>query len=180
MGFLDPEDPNLGVVWVKGIRSPGRAQVSGLTRVYNWDIQESFGDEFASMTYRGRKLARFTLTVALWEPHHFLQWAAFEEVIKPPSAFLPFVTEMSHPSLSAMGVRAVTVLEYTAPERQPSGIWLAVLKCCEWRPRAPVTVKPRGAIPSPEKGKPIPPKTEADFALEDAKAGFARSRNAAR
>jgi hypothetical protein len=97
----------------------------------------------------------------------------------PPSNLSPLVIEISHPLISAAGVKGVAIESFQPPVRAPNGIWTARIDCLEFRPPAPALVKPRGSIPSPEKGPVITAKTEADRALDQARIDFRDERNAA-
>lgn len=161
-----PTDPSLNYVLVNGMRSPGRATLTGVKVPYAWDIQESYGREGATATFKGRGIAKFTLTIAMWEREHFGVWPVFAALLEPPKPPRPpLVVEMHHPLLAAADIRAVSVESIGQPERQPNGLWIATINLFEYRPPKQALMKPRGSIPAVTKGKPIPPKTEADIAL---------------
>ena len=167
---MTPTDSAHNYVVVGALRSPGRAAITGLRISYNWDIQEAYGFAAAFMTYRGRKLVRFNLTLTLTTAADFLEWEAWKKLIEPPATKLkPFVVEMEHPVLAAAGVRAVTILDRGEPERSPGSGWMVQMSCIEWRPPFKVLNKPRGAIPAAESTK-VVPQTAADLALAKATA----------
>jgi hypothetical protein len=178
--MINPRSDEHNYVVVAGLRSPGRAQLTGVSAPFQYDIQPSYGREGAITIFRGRGLAKPTLTLWLWLPEHFVGWTAFQKVLQPPTPFKPLVVEMRHPLLTEAGIKAVAVEELGQPQRQDNGIWVVTIKLLEYRPPKPVLVKPRGAIPSPDKGVPVAPKTEADRALVQAKADFEAARSAAR
>lgn len=177
---IDPTSNELNFVVVAGIQSPGRAQLTGVAAPFNYDVQPGYGKEGATTVFRGRGIAKFTLTITLWEREHFIAWPVFSAMLEPPKTFKPLVVEMRHPLLSAADIKAVAVESLGQPERQNNGMWIATIRLMEWRPVKPALVKPRGAVPSPEKGAPIAPKTEADIALVAATTEFSAARNAAR
>ncbi|MBX3205116.1 MAG: hypothetical protein KF764_08600 [Labilithrix sp.] len=178
--FINPRSSELNHVVVAGIQSPGRARLTDVKATYHWDVKQSFGRSGATTTFRGRGIAKPTLYIDLWELEHFIAWPLFAALLEPPSMVKPLVVEMRHPRLSAAGITAVGVEELGQPERQPNGIWTATIKLIEYRPSLPALVKPKGAIPSAEKGVPVTPKTEADIALAQANADFSAARAAAR
>lgn len=161
---IDPTSAAHNYVTVNGLRSPGRAALTGVKAPYNWDILPGYGFAGATTIFRGRGIAKPLLTLSLWKPEHFLAWPAFAKVLEPPKLSRPLVVQMSHPLLSAADISAVSVESIGQPERQSNGIWLASIQLLEFRPPKPALLKPRGAIPD-TKGVPIPPKTEADRAL---------------
>lgn len=175
-----PSSPEHNYVVVAGVQSPGRAQLTGVAVPYVYDVQQSYGREGAVSIFKGRGLAKFTLTIAMWTAAHFVAWAAFAKLLEPPKISKPLVVEMRHPLLTAADIKQVAVESFGQPERQTNGLWIATIKLIEYRPTKTALVKPRGAIPSPEKGKPITPKTEADIALAKATDDFKTARNAAR
>lgn len=178
---IDPTSSELNYVLVNGIPSPGRAQLTGVKVPYSWDIQQSYGREGAVTIFRGRGIAKFTLTLTMWLKEHFIAWPFFAALLEPPKPPKPpLVVQMGHPVLSAADIKAVSVESIGQPERQPNGFWVATIQLLEYRPPLPALMKPRGAIPAPDKGKPIPPKTEADIALAQATADFSAARAAAR
>ncbi len=164
--MIDPTSPDLNFVVVMGVQSPGRAQITGLGRPYNWQHQEGYALSGAWSTYRGEAICKFTLTLALWLREHFAQWELFKKALTPPSISKPFFVEMRHPLIADAGIKAVGVEELGTPVRAPGGgLWLSTSKLFAYRPPKFALVKPDKTIPSPDKGKPIPPQTEADRAL---------------
>lgn len=178
---INPYSNDHNFVVVNGIRSPGRAQLSEVGKPYNWQIQEGYGLSGGFCTFRGRGIAKFTLTIALWLPEHFVEWAFFAKALEPPTPTKPFFVEMQHPLLAAADIKAVGVENFGQPVRQPAGgVWLATIKLLEYRPPLPAIVKPNKSIPSVDKGKPTPPKTEADRALLEATKNLDNAINAGR
>lgn len=175
---INPRDPALNYVVVNGVQSPGRAQLTGVAAPYKYDVQEGYGLSGATTIFRGRGVARFTLTISLWRPEHFIAWPFFAALLEPPKTSKPLVVQMRHPLLSMADIEAVAVESLGAPERQSNGVWTATISLLEYRPPKPALVKPRGAIPSPEKGAPVTPQTEADKALVVAQAELAAARGA--
>jgi hypothetical protein len=165
---------------VNGIRSPGKAILSGVATPWKYDVQESYGRSGAVVVFRGRGIAKFTLTIVMWTRVHFIEWPFFSKLLEPPSFGKPLVVEMRHPILSSADIKAVAVEQLGQPEKQPNGTWVATIQCLEYRPPLPALVKPRGAIPSVDKGVPITPKTEADLALVQATQDFETARSSAR
>jgi hypothetical protein len=175
-GLMDHESSELNYVLVNGVRSPGRATISGVNLPFKWTIQDQYGADAAVMTYHGRGLCKFTLTLWLWEESHFISFPSFMKLIQPPeNKALPFVVQMQHPILAAAGIAAVTPLEITMPQRQSNGVWIATANMTEWRKPRDVLVRPRDSIPAPNKGKIVPPQTAADRALIQATFDLARA-----
>ncbi len=178
---IDNESDALNYVTVNGVKSPGKAHIHGLNVPYKWDIQDAYGRDAATMTFRGRGLAKFTLTLSLWKPSHFIRWPGFASLLEPPEKkALPFVVQMGHPVLTAAGLQAVTVESIGIPERQSNGLWISTTSCIEWRKPRDVLVKPKGSVPAVEEGVVFGPPTALGALLEDTRRRFASARDAAR
>jgi hypothetical protein len=185
--MIDPKSGSHNYVIVAGIRSPGRARLTGVEAPFQWDVIPSYGREGAKTIFKGRGIAKPTLT--LWftskaDPAtgltDFVQWELFKRVLQPPKPGKPFMFEMSHPLLTAADIKAVSVESIGEPERQDNGVWVVTIKLIEYRPPKPALVKPRGAIPSPDKAPPITPQTAAQKAAVEAVADLEKARNRGR
>lgn len=180
-GAINPRDPALNYVVVRGIRSPGRAQLSGVEAPFNWDVQKGYALSGASIVFRGRDIAKPTLTISMWDPLHFLQWELFKGALKPPTPSTPFFVDMQHPILAAADISAVGVESLGEPIRQPNGgLWVATIKLIEYRPFKLALVKPDKSIPSVDKGKVEPPKTAGDKFLAESLKDLSDAQNAGR
>lgn len=175
--MINPRSPEHNYVVVAGVQSPGQARLTGVKAPYMWDVQPLYGREGAITIFKGRGIAKPLLTLEFFEPAHFVAWDAFKQLLKPPTPTKPLVIEMRHPLLTSADIKAVSVEEIGEPERQTNGKWITTIQLIEYRPPKPILVKPRGAVPSPEKGAPIAPKTEADRALVQAQQDAATARD---
>jgi|GEM_PF-1000357 len=185
IGGMSPDDDALNYVTVLGVRSPGRAQISGLKVPYKWDIKEPYGRSGALMVFHGRGLAKFTLTLTFWKPEHHLVWPLFSKAIDPPGGSgvpnpFPLMPAWTHPTLAAADITAVAVTEKGQPERQPDGMWTVAMSCTEWRLTKPVLAKPKGEIPPVTPKAPVTPQTENQKLLVELRAKVEAARAAAR
>lgn len=161
----------MNFVVANGIRSPGRAQITGVSAPHNYQVQEGYALSGATITYRGRGIAKPILTLLLWTDEHFVQWPLFKKALENPTPTKPFFVEIQHPLFASAGLKAFGVEDLGEPVRSPQGGgWTATIKLIEWRPFKPMLVKPDKSIPAAEKGKPEPPKTEADKFLAQSQA----------
>lgn len=174
--MIDPTSDALNYVVVSGVRSPGRASISGASIPYEWEVQKAYGMSGGVTIFKGRGIAKFTLTITLWDPLHFVAWEAFAKLLEPPKPGLKLVVEMSYPTLADLGIKAVAVENLGALERQSNGVWTSASSLLEYRPPLPALVKPRGSVPSVDKAAPVPPKTEADRALLEASKSLSDAR----
>lgn len=179
--MIDPRSNAMNYVVVKGVQSPGRAQLTGVEAAFNWQIVEGYALSGAFCIFRGRGIAKPVLTIAMWKPDHFAQWDLFKKALAPPTPATPYFFEMQHPLLSAADIKAVGVESLGEPIRSTQGgLWLATIRLLEYRPFKYSLVKPDKTIPSVDKGKAIPPKTEADRALIQASQDLKDAINAGR
>src|SRR5690349_4543050 len=119
-----PGSPELNFVVVNGLRSPGRAQLTNVKVPYKWEVKEGYGAEGAFMVFRGRGISRPVLTLTLWRPEHFVEWAFFSQLLKPPTPLKPLVVDMRHPILASADIKSISVEEIGEPERQSNGTWV--------------------------------------------------------
>ena len=164
--MIRPNDPALNYVVVGGMRSPGRARLTGADVVYKWDVQEPYGMSGGATRFRGRGLSKFTLAIDLWKPEHFLAWDAFKKLLEPPTPTNPLVVDMGHPVLSDAGIKSVAVEKLGQLTRGDNGIWTSTSDILEYRAPLPSLVKPRGSVPSTDANAPVTAKSANDLELE--------------
>lgn len=178
---INPASPEHNYVVVRGVRSPGRAYFSGLSRPYNWKVEEGYGLSGGWTTFRGRGIAKFTLTIELFTADDFKQWALFSEAITPKEPtngaddFL--LVQMQHPLLAAADIKAVAIEDAGVPVKAPNADrWVAEIKCIEYRRAQDALGKADKSIPAVDKGKPIPPKTDGDRFVAEGVAAVAAAK----
>ena len=178
--MFDPRSSALNYVVINGVPSPGKAIITGAAIPYNYDVKPGYGLSGATTVFKGRGVAKFTLTIELWERTHFIAWELFKRTLAPPKPGIKLVCGIVHPILAQQDIKDVAIESVGQLERQTDGRWRVAIQCLEWRQPLPAIVKPRGAVPGVAGGKVIPPKTEADIALEKARLDFETARAAAR
>lgn len=176
---IDPRSPDHNYVVVSGVKSPGRASFSGLGRPYNWTVEEGYGLEGGFTTFRGRGILKFTLTLELFKPDDFIQWALFSKVITPAAPVTPlkpFLVQMRHPLLAAADIKAVAVEDAGVPVRAPNGDrWVVTIKLIEHRKSRGALAKADKSVPDADKGKPEPAKTAGDRFVQARQERLARA-----
>jgi len=180
---IDPRAPEQNWVVAGGVRSPGRAYFTGLSRPYNWQVQEGYGLQGGFVTFRGRGICKFTLTIELFKPEDFIQWSLFSKVItptQPVTPLKPFLVDMQHPLLAAADIKTVAVEDAGVPVKAPNGDrWVVAIKLIDYRPPLFALAKADKSIPSVDKGKPIPAKTDGDLFLQGAQQDLANAQREA-
>lgn len=166
--MIDRTSDELNYVVANGIQSPGRATLTGVSAPHNYQVQEGYALSGATMAYRGRGIAKPVLSLLLWKDEHFFAWPLFKKALENPTPTKPFYVEIQHPLLASAGLKAFGVEDLGEPVRSPQGGgWTVTIKLIEWRPFKPMLVKADKSIPAADKGKPIPPKTEAEKYLAE-------------
>lgn len=176
---INPRGPEQNYVIAGGVRSPGRAYFTGLGRPYNWNVQEGYGLQGGWVTFRGRGICKFTLTIELFTAADFLGWEAFSKVItpiQPVTPLKPFLVDMIHPLLAAADIKTVAVEDAGVPLKAPNGDrWVVTIKLIDYRPPLFALAKADKSIPATEKKAPDPPKTAGDRFLVDAQDQLAKA-----
>lgn len=92
-----------------GQRSPGVVKLSGHDREQKWDIKDGKGQEAASSTHDGSKLAAPTCTFYLRNPEERAEWTVFAAVIRSmTSGSAATALAIYHPDLAENGIEAVS------------------------------------------------------------------------
>ena len=131
-------------VVVAGEKTPGIAEITGAAVPFKYDERKGYGLSGAYSVFRGRQLAKPTLTIRLYSDDDWDGWEAFLPTVRtPPNARRPRALEIQHPILEDQGITAVTVTELGQPEQTGDGEWTIVIKLLEYR-------RPRRALATPD------------------------------
>lgn len=154
--MFDPLRSPVDYFEIAGQRSPGVADLEGVTLSRTIDERKGFGLMGATTIVRGQKLARFTAKVRLFEPEHFDQWQAFVDVLR---RFNPRNDRLrgfsfSHPQTDQLGISAVVVEEIGSPVQTGDGEWTASIKLVEHRRPRPMLARTDGAETGPSSPDP--------------------------
>lgn len=167
--MIDPFAFDLNSVTIAGLASPGRARVQGASKPLNWDIKPSYGYSGATVVFKGRGLAEFTLYLDFWKKSQFAEWEVFKKVFDLPQK--PLGTKLSlgihHPLLADLGIELVVLKKLGQFERGSNGLWTVAIELLEYRAPLKSIVKPRGGVPAVD-AAPSAAKTEAQRAAIEA------------
>lgn len=173
-------DDNLGVIprqdyviFPGGLKTPGVAEIVGLSSPRKWNIQQGYGLSGATTVYAGTDPVKFKILVKMWRPLDFVQWEALARLhlAKPLPGVRPPALGVSHPllNLPPHSISSIVVEDVTGPEQDEQGTWVATIHCLEWKKPLPALGKPLGAIPAASKAAP----TAADLADREIQAKVA-------
>ncbi len=163
--MFDPLRNPVDYFTVAGQRSPGVAELQGVTLSRTIDERKGFGLMGATTVVKGQKLARFSASVRLFEVAHFEAWQTFVDTLR---RFNPRNDRMrgftfSHPQTDQLGISAVVVEEIGAPTQTGDGEWTAVIKFVEHRRPRPMLARTDGS----EDGEPAEPPDPVEALIDD-------------
>lgn len=178
--MIDMRSPGLNRMTVNGVPSPGRVRISGAGIPLNWEVRPGYGMTGATVVFRGRGLSKFTCLFEFWDQDQLDMWDPFAKVFDVPQKPIgpKLALGVSHPVLDALGIRSAVMENMGQLEINASGLWSITVAMLEYRAPIKAIVKPRGAVPPADQGG-VVAKTEADFALVDMQAQFAKAQAAA-
>jgi hypothetical protein len=141
------DDPELyDSVVLGGVRSPGKATLSGHDRVVGWDVKEGSGQNGATMTRKGERPVEFTLTLYLADQDDFDAWPAFVAVVDGTVAgSTPKAVDIYHPDLASQGITSVVKASVGGTVHDGKGGQTIAIKLTEYRPPKPATGSPAGS-----------------------------------
>lgn len=140
--MINPLRDEMDWITLAGVKSPGKAIVSGGRRSTGWEEQKGAATSGATLKYNGQGLAEFDVEIQLWEDSHFLAWDSFRALLKPapkdPSA--PVVAlDLRHPFVDELEANSVVLTERTMMEESgDTGLYTVGLKFKEYRKAEPV------------------------------------------
>lgn len=99
---------NWDVVFIGGVLSPGRCEVSEFKRVHEFDVKKGKGTLGATITFVGRPPAKGSIKFYLWTPTHFADWDNFRPLLKyDPTKQAVQAIDIFYPSLADIELNSV-------------------------------------------------------------------------
>lgn len=122
-----------------GQRTPGLAKVLGAGSPREWQERRGIGLSGARLAFRGLKLSKFVVQIALVTVEHWNDWHRFKDVVqRPPLGTRPRALDIVHPVLADCGIGSCVIEDVSAPEEaDETGTWGVEIKCIEHRAPAP-------------------------------------------
>ncbi|MCC6902813.1 MAG: hypothetical protein IT377_27825 [Polyangiaceae bacterium] len=125
---------------LNGMRSPGTVTLSGHDRDWSWDIKEAKGQDGASTSRNGEKVAQFTATFSLSDDplsdvDDFTGWEVFSAMLGAAmKAKAPVAMSVYHPDLARNGITSVVVAGIGGMQHDGKGGATVAVKLLEYRP----------------------------------------------
>lgn len=146
----DPIASPVDFVVVAGQRTPGLAEVVGAGSPRQWDERRGFDMSGATLRFRGKKLARFSIKLTLATSEDFAAWNAFSPVVLAVPAGGRGALQLVHPILNDWGIRSGVVDDVLQPTPDgDTGKHVVEIKMIERRPPTPAGSTTAGSADSP-------------------------------
>jgi len=168
---FDPLSQPNDSVYISDQLVPGIVVISGLSAPREWEERRSFGMMGARLRYKGQKLSRFKLLVALYTEEHWKDWTQFAPLVRrpppPDRSQLQAITSIPslhrlmrtqappltirNPILEEYRITRVVVEDMTAPVEDDRGVWNIEIKLIQYQ--RPVRVLSTSGGTSRESGQ---------------------------
>lgn len=146
----DPIASPVDFVVVAGQRTPGLAEVVGAGSPRQWDERRGFDMSGATLRFRGKKLARFSIKITLATTEEFAAWAAFAPVVLTVPAGGRGALDLKHPILNDWGIRSGVVEDVLQPAPDgDTGKYIVEIRMIERRPPEEAGSTTVGSVDSP-------------------------------
>jgi hypothetical protein len=163
--------PEQDYIILDGVKSPGRATISGAGKPREWDIRKGYGYSGATVTFTGEGLSKFEVLIELWLPKHFAEWNRFSKHVlsKSPrrgvSGKSPSL-KIEHPVLEMdpLKITDVVIEDVSQFEQDDEGMWSCKIKFIQYR--APLPALASAGAPTPSVSATIPRTAEDAVEIE--------------
>lgn len=147
--------PKLDYVILNGIRTPGRATITGAGSPRTWDKQKGWAMSGATLIFTGDDLSDFEVHVDIWEDRHWTEWTPIAKLLEKRSTGLGAkFLNIIHPQLyrAPLRITAVAVRDVSQWTKSKSGLWSCTIALTDWKAPKPALGKPDASIDKPEQG----------------------------
>jgi hypothetical protein len=130
--------------------SPGIATLAGAGSPRDWEVRKGYGYAGAMLWFKGRGLAKFTVTLRFYNEADLAGWHAWKSLVQA----LPFgrrerYLPIWHPELAELEIDKVVVTNLHQLEQSDDGVWSVKIDFMQHRRWRLSLSKP--GTPSPEK-----------------------------
>jgi hypothetical protein len=148
---FDPISNPIDFVMIAGRRTPGVVEFTfGSGSPRQWDERRGIDMSGATLRFRGKKLASFTLKLKLATSEDFAAWGTFSPTVLAMPTGGRGALDVVHPILEDLGIRSAVVEDVIPPMPDgDNGGWVVEIKMKERRPPMPAGNTVRGSVNSP-------------------------------
>lgn len=144
-------------VTLAGKRSPGIAKCTGFARGQKWDIKDGDGQDGATTTLKGTKIAQGTITLFLWKDQendvdHFADYDVWRDVFAGSVGNKSRGLDLYYPDTARLKIKSISIEEEGILKHDGKGGATVDIKVLEFKPPKP---KP-AETPIASKTKPGP------------------------
>lgn len=167
--LIPPIELALNYFVLGGEKSPGKCEIRGACREWEWIELAGWGLDGASLILRRRLLPEFEIDVRLTTQAELDAWDDFySKVLQSPVSGRKNRSRgigIYHPRLARIGIGSVVILRVSQPNQSKGGAETFTIKMKEYRSPKFILTKPNGTIPGVAKKTPKA-KDELDVAIE--------------
>lgn len=145
--LANPEDK----ITIAKQRTPGICDIEGLGAPYEWEERGGYALSGATVVFRGKKLAHFSIKFRLYTQQDWQDWYAFKPLVtRLPIGKNALGLDIKCKLTEMLGITSIVVEQVMAPTQTGDGEWTIELKVIEYRaPRFTIS-KPEGSQATPE------------------------------
>jgi hypothetical protein len=130
--------------------TPGICDIEGLGSPREWEERGGYGLSGATVVFKGKKLAHFTIKFRLYTAQDWADWDAFRPlVMRLPIGKNAKGLDIQSKLTESVGVRSIVIEDPMAPTQTGDGEWTVELKVIEFRAPTFALSKPEGSEATP-------------------------------
>lgn len=151
------EDP---IEWdtflINGFESPGVCDIDSASISYKWDEKEGPGTRGSTTTYRGLKLAHFTIKLRFWDNEQIDEWDDFQKkILELDAKKVPLKAgTIDHPKLTRLGITSVVSENIGALTHEGAGLYSVTVGFIQFNPPKIAKVGTPKKVPVPAEHDP--------------------------
>jgi hypothetical protein len=146
---FDPITKPVDFVIIAGQRTPGIATIEGAGSPRQWDERKGYDLNHATLRFRGKKLAHFSIKIRLATPEDFAAWATFSRVVLAVPVGGRGALDVSHPILADLDIGSAVVEDVLQPTPGETGEHTVEIKMIERKPPSPAGSTSAGSVNTP-------------------------------
>src|SRR5262245_58800478 len=121
-----------------GVKSPGLAEVVGLSERAKYDVVRTYAASGATIKYTGDDLAKFAVRIRLYTREDWANWYSWKSYLKIRPRSRGLVDKMDaleiwHPFCEAADINAVVIEDVSQPEQSDPMVFVITIKMIEYR-----------------------------------------------